>query len=126
MYNAKAYYELGRRLAQEVRRGASPGDVCRAAAAELGQSVIYCQRALGFYRLFCEALGFGPEVFALGPRRLAHLRSVIDWNSRQNTVGNGFRGKWSRDTALRRIRRMLEERGRLHRGEGDDVHTGDR
>lgn len=64
-------------------------------------------RLASHWRLFCKCLGFGPEVFKLGPRALDALRRSINWNYRTgeiDEVGPGL----NRRMALKTVRQRLE------------------
>jgi hypothetical protein len=95
------------KLARRVPEG-EWGITLKAYAAEHGYNTAYVTRSLSHYRLFVKALGLGPDVFLLGPRKLDELRGKIDWDGMLQEVGAGLGGKWGKAEARRRVKKVME------------------
>jgi hypothetical protein len=105
------YYSLGKTLAEWRSRpaGKSFEQEIQWLTKRFQMSRGHLYRIIGYYTLFCEQLGYGPEVFQLGPAKLDQVRKVIDWNWQDRKIGSGSKSKLNASQARKLINELLAE-----------------
>ena len=105
----ESYYQLGKTLTdwRDHPAGRSFEQEVQWMTKRFKISRGHLYRIMGYYTLFCEYLGYGPEVFNIGPWKLDQIRRVVDWNWKDRKIGSGLNGKLNEAQARNLIDELL-------------------
>lgn len=109
MVSPDQYYTLGKTLSEwrDHPAGRSFEQEVQWLTKRFKVSRGHLYRIMGYYTLFCEQLGYGPEVFKIGPWKLDKVRKVIDWDWKNRKVGKGTSTKLNAEQARTLIDELL-------------------